>query len=161
MPATGPELAGRLEAVNRRFLAAIAGLTPEQWRLRGANAPGWDFGEDEVRSLGQIARHTADHHLVQMEIVFAVAQGRLPAPAEPDGPSGPAAGELDPARVGELLERNCAAAAAMLRRLSAAQLERDLTFRGWTMTARELAEQVLIGHVEWHLASLEATLAGG
>ncbi len=65
----GRQLAADLEAANADLIELVRGLTPEQWRLRGANAPGWDFGEDEARTIGQIALHTANHHLVQMAVV--------------------------------------------------------------------------------------------
>jgi hypothetical protein len=92
----GEQLASELEAANAELIQVVRQLSPAHWRLRGANAPGWDHGEDEVRTVGQIAQHTAEHHLVQMDIVRGVAEGSLvihhPAAAgpaevepEPDG----------------------------------------------------------------------------
>jgi hypothetical protein len=65
----------------------------------------------------------------------------------------------DRERVLALLASNGAAGADMLRGLSDEQLARRMTFRGWTMSAEELAVQVQVGHVRWHIASIRAALA--
>jgi DinB family protein len=155
----GERLAVELEDANRRLLELIAGLTAEQWRNPAANAPGWDFGEDERRTIGQVALHTANQHLVQLEIVRGVAEGRLPLPGNPSN-ADEAEANPDPDRpaVIRLLEESCRVAAEGLRELSDAQLARSMTFHGWTMTARQLAEQNQVGHVLWHIASIEAGL---
>lgn len=153
----GEQLAAELESANAELMGVVRQMTPEQWRLRAANAPGWDQGEDEARTVGQVALHTAEHHLVQRDIVRGVAEGTLSGPVAPPAPSGTAA-EPDRERVLALLAANAAAGAEMLRCLSDAQLASRMTFRGWTMSAEELAEQVQIGHVRWHLASIRATL---
>jgi hypothetical protein len=155
----GTELAADLENVNAELIELLRGLAPDRWRLRGANAPGWDQGEDETRTVAQIALHTAHHHLVQMAIVRGVAEGTLTGPVATDGAAeGTADPDPDRDQVLELLARNGAAGAAMLRGLSGEQLANRMTFRGWTMSAEELAVQVLVGHVRWHLASIRATV---
>jgi hypothetical protein len=155
----GERLAADLEAANRRLADLLQALSPQQWRGPAANAPGWDYGEDELRTVAQVALHTANQHLVQMEIVAGVAEGRMP---EPGNASNAAEAEAnpDPERedVIRLLAENCRAGAALLRGLTDEQLERDLTFHGWTMTARQLAEQNQVGHVLWHTASIEAAV---
>jgi hypothetical protein len=156
----GPELAAELEAANRELIELVERLTPAQWRLRGANAPGWDFGEDEARTVGQIALHSANQHLIQMELVRTIAAGETPGTGRSDAHSLEAAANPEPDRreVLRLLADNGTAAAAMLRGLSEEQLARRYTFRGWTMSAEELAEQDQVGHVRWHLASIRATI---
>jgi hypothetical protein len=157
----GTELAADLEAANAELMELVRSLTPEQWRLRGGNAPGLGEVEgDETRTVGQIALHTANHHLVQMTIVSGVAEGTMPRLAHPDNAT-EAAENPDPDRehVLALLAGNGAAGARMLRGLSDEQLARQMTFRGWTMSAEELAVQVQVGHVRWHIASIRAALA--
>ena len=156
----GARLAGELEAVNGELMDVVRRLTADRWRLRGANAPGWDHGEDEERTVGQIALHTANHHLVQAAIVEAVANGRIDTAVQntdnaQEAEQNP---EPDPAEVLRLLAANGAAGASLLRGLSAEQLASRMTFKGWTMSAEELARQVQIGHVRWHLASIRATI---
>lgn len=157
----GEDLAERLEAANRDLAALIEGLTDEEWGRHCANAPGWSYGEDERRTIAQVALHVANQHLVQAEIVAAVGQGRPPALSNP-GNEEEAAANPAPAkdRVLALLEENCRAGAAVLRALSDEQLGRSTTFRGWTMTARELAEQNQVGHLLWHAAGIRASLSG-
>ena len=79
----GEELADQLETASGRFIELVASLTEAQWRQQGANAPGYRFEshEDEARTVGQIALHTAHQHLVQMDIVSGIAAGEsFPAP---------------------------------------------------------------------------------
>ncbi len=164
----GTRLAAELDEANRRFIALVHGLTADEWEMRGGNAPGWKFdsGEDEARTIGQIALHTANQHLVQMRIVCAVALGESPAPP---GESSPQANAREAAEnphpnkddVLRLLAENGAAGAAMLRRLTDEDLARRMTFRGWTMSAGQLAAQSQIGHVRWHTASIEEALKAG
>jgi hypothetical protein len=155
----GRRLAAELEEANRRLLEILAGVSEEEWARPAANAPGWDQGEDERRTIGQVALHTANQHLGQLEIVAGVAEGRVPAPGNPTNDAEAQANpDPDRAFVTALLEENCRSGAAGLRRLSDGQLARSLTFHGWTMTALELAEQNQVGHVRWHTASIEAAL---
>jgi hypothetical protein len=155
----GERLAAELETANRRLLEILGGLTEEEWSAPAANAPGWDYGEDERRTVAQVALHTANQHLVQLEIVAGVAEGRLPAPGNPSNEA-EAQANPHPGRreVNLLLEENCAAGARLLRGLTDDQLGRSMTFKGWTMTALELAEQNQVGHVLWHTAGIEAGL---
>jgi hypothetical protein len=114
----GERLAAELEAANRGRVELLEAVTPEQWRVRGANAPGWDYGEDERRTVGQVALHTAHQHLVQMEIARGGAEGRIAQVAGAYASNQEEADENpdpDPRHVLRLLEANCATAAAMLR----------------------------------------------
>jgi hypothetical protein len=161
----GERLAADLKEANRAFVELVRGLTDEQWRARAANAPGYRYDDpgDELRSAGQVALHTAHQHLIQAEITRAVAKGETPAVAAKPSPVANAeeAGanpEPDRAEVIRLLEANGDAAAEMLRGLTDDELARGMTFRGWTMTAEQLAEQGQIGHVRWHTASIAEAL---
>jgi len=132
----GQRLAAELEEANRRLLEILSGVSDEEWAGPAANAPGWDHGEDERRTVGQVALHTANQHLVQLEIVVGVAEGRMPAPGNPSNEAEAEANpDPDRAFVSALLEENCRTGAAGLRRLTDGQLARSLSFHGWTMTA--------------------------
>src|SRR5438094_880563 len=93
----GAELAADLESANAELIELLRRLAPDRWRLRGANAPGWDQGEDETRTVGQIALHTAEHHLIQMAIVSGVAEGTMTGPVPTDG-AAQAPADLEPDR---------------------------------------------------------------
>src|SRR3954451_6356513 len=59
------------------------------------------------------------------------------------------------ARALALLRQNGAATAAMLRTLSAAQLDTGTAFLGHPMTVERLAQNGLVAHAAEHLASMQ------
>jgi hypothetical protein len=152
--------ADEFAAVNRELIELVEGLSPEEWRQTAANAPGWDFGEDERRTVGQVALHTANQHLVQLAIVLGIADGRIAQPGNPSNEEEAQANpEPDRGEVARRLQEHGAAAEAALRALGDDRLGSAVTFKGWTMTCREAIEQLQIGHPRWHLASIRAALA--
>jgi hypothetical protein len=153
------QLAEEFARVNRDLIGLVDGLTSEAWRMTAANAPGWKFGEDERRTVGQVALHTANQHLVQLAIVLGVANGEVAQLRHPSNEA-EALENPDPDREDVLrrLRENGEIVYGALAALSAEQLDRALTFKGWTMTCRETIEQLAIGHVRWHLASIRAAL---
>jgi hypothetical protein len=163
-PPTGSaaQLAAEFNAENLRLIEVMEQLSPDQWRLRGANAPGYNYGEDERRTVAQIALHTANQHLVQMAIVRAIVEGRSePLQGVPTNEEAVGNPDPEPAELLRRLRENGAAAAAAILDLAEAELDRALTFRGFTMTAAQAVEQLQIGHVRWHRTSIEATVTTG
>jgi hypothetical protein len=157
--ATADQLADRFMRANRELIELIESLPAEAWPLTAANAPGWEFGEDERRSVGQVAYHTANQHLVQLAIVLGVASGEV-AQLRNQSNEEEALQNPNPDRdeVLRRLRENGDIVGRALAALTAEQLDRAVTFKGWTMTCHETVEQLAIGHVRWHLASIRATL---
>jgi hypothetical protein len=157
--ATAEQLADVFARVNRELIELVERVSSEAWRITAANAPGWELGEDERRTVGQVALHTANQHLVQLAIVLGVANGEVAQVRNPSNEE-EARQNPDPDR-GEVLRRlreNGEIVYAALAALSAEQLDRAVTFKSWTMTCRETVEQLAIGHVRWHLASIRTTV---
>jgi hypothetical protein len=157
---TAEQLADQFAALNRELIELVEAIPPEAWRVTAANAPEWEFGEDERRTVGQVALHTANQHLVQLAIVLGVANGEAAQLRSPSNEE-EARQNPDPDRQDVLrrMRENGEIVYAALARLSAEQLDRAVTFKGWTMTCRETVEHLAIGHVRWHMASIRATLA--
>ena len=103
------------------------------------------------------ARHVAEAHLPLVRFVHAVATDRpLPplggscadAQARRNG-QGAAGGATETL---ELLRNHGALAAAALRELDDEQLERSCSYFGTKLSAAQLIEELLIAHIDEHLA---------
>lgn len=151
-------LAARFEQANETFVGVVAGLSPAQW---GADAP------PEARTVAALARHVADAYALESAAFRALAEGQpvqtwtRAALAELNAGDGQRYAACDQAETVELLRRNAAGAASMVRSLSGEQLAR----RGIyvvelpEMTLDQLIERILIGHPESHLRSIRAAIA--
>ena len=150
-------LAEEFERVNGEVIAVVEGCSEADWRARCARE-GW--------TVGVTAHHIAngyDQEGLVARLIRAVAQGRpLPAPPPP-GYNERHAGRYATCTRQEtaaLLRRNGAAAAALIRSLTDAELDR--TFQsprgGPPRTLRQLVEQIFTAHARDHLASLRETL---
>jgi hypothetical protein len=149
-------LATAFERVADRRLTVADGLSDAAWGVAPAG---------EARTAGQIAYHMAEvYHNVSGFIQMAVGGQPLPAltmeiihgvNAEQ------AARYAGVGRAGtlEMLHQNGAAIAAMLRTLSDAQLDTSTEFFGHSTTVEDLARNVLVGHAEEHLASIQGVAA--
>ena len=159
----GQALATRLDEATNTLIAQVESCSETQWR---ASAP------NEDRSVGTMVHHIAvqapivagwgaqvgkgEIPPVTMEIVHADNAEHAAAHASPDK-----AATLD------LLRRNTAIAADMLRGLSDAQLEQTVPLPllgGQPFSAQMIIEMVLIGHIQGyphsHLPNIETALAG-
>lgn len=159
-----PGLRARFEAAVADFRALVNQLTPDQWRLPAANAPDVQLGRDEDRSVGHVAWHTAMAMRRQLRAVSAMAHGHQPEGmsfAELDEyNAGMAEANPDPDRdaVVQILAEEAGPLAELIGRLTPEQLKhRGQTFdRDWSL--RSYVENVIIYHVRWHAASIEATI---
>jgi uncharacterized damage-inducible protein DinB len=149
-------LATAFEQVASRLLTAAEGLSDAAWGVAPAG---------EARTAGQIAYHMAEvYHNVSGFIQLAVAGQPLPA-LTMEGLHGlnadQAARYADAGRKGalEMLRQNGAAAAAMLRTLSDAQLDTRTEFLGHPFTVESLVQNALVAHTEEHLASIQGAVA--
>jgi uncharacterized damage-inducible protein DinB len=149
-------LATAFEQVARRIVTAADGLSDTAWDAVPAS---------EARTAGQIAYHMAAvYHNVSGFIQLAVAGQPLPTLTMDmihDLNAEQVAHYADVGRAGtlELLRHNGADTAALLRSLSAAQLDTNTVFLGHPMTVESLAQNALVGHTEEHLASIQRAAA--
>lgn len=156
MGARSDALAKRFEQANDGLIAIVEGLTSAQWSAPGGTA-GWP--------VGVTAHHLAAYHAILADCVATVAAGR-PLPAL----TGEMIDELNArhadehrhctkAETLELLRREGAAAAVVVRGLSDEQLDRTAVIPwegGPAVSAQQLIERKLIGHIEEHLAGIRA-----
>ena len=157
-------LADQFEAAQEGFIRVLESLTADQWRMRGKNTPGLRINdEDEARPLGVIAHHVA----VNQEVIM----GRIQAVLH-DEPTPPVDFKQMNARHAFEYADTTKAEVVALMRDSGRQITKDLRSipdekldkarelpSGGTMTVQQRIERVLIGHIQGHQGSIEATIA--
>ena len=156
-------LAEQFEAAQESFIRVVDGLTNEQWRMRGRNTPGMRVNdEDEARPLGVIAHHVA----VNLEVIMGRIQAILreaPTPSidfkKVNAKHANEFADATKADVVSLLRESGDQIAKDLRNITDEMLDltRELP-NGGTMTVQERIERVLIGHIQGHQGSIEATI---
>ncbi len=173
----GQELANRLQETTSELAAFVESLTPQEWAMRGNNAPEWQLGEDEKRPVGTIAFHAAAIiGMPHVPLVRDAAEGRPLDPVQGWSVEAVAEGNADFAeqhadvtkpQVLGLLNSNTATALDLIRGLTEEQLQRGigisdqqalLQWCGEARTVDRLIEQLLIGHILLHRSSLRATV---
>jgi hypothetical protein len=157
-------LAEQFEAALENFVQLVEALTNDQWRMRGRNTPGMRINdEDEARPLGVIAHHVA----VNQEVIMGRIQKVLR-----DEPTQPANfKEINKRHANEYADITKDEVVRLLR-ASGPQIVKDLRAipdekldkarelpSGGTMTVEQRIERVLIGHIQGHQGSIEATIA--
>jgi uncharacterized damage-inducible protein DinB len=147
--------ADRLEQANRELIATVERLSDGEWRTPTAGE-GW--------SAGVVAHHVAENHHTLIGLVQLIADGRsLPSLTWETIHRGNAEharkhAETTKGETLDLLRRDGAAAAAAVRGLTDAQLDRSASVLGGTMTAAQAIERVLIGHVAQHHESIKGVV---
>jgi hypothetical protein len=157
MSARAESLAKQFEAKAAEMTATIEKLTDADWK-KVTSAEKW--------SVGVTAHHVAGAHEAIVGIVKAVAAGQsLPnfTMAMLDEMNAKHATEHANCAKAETLDlhkKGVAAAAATVRSLSDAQLDRSGTvLTGMpAMTTQQIVEGILINHVNEHLGSIRATV---
>jgi hypothetical protein len=156
MSAQAAELADRFERANNDLIALIERLTGAQWA-----AP----SEDDGRPVGVLAHHVATDHPILASFVEAVATGQPLPPLTMemlDQYNAQHAAEhrgCTREETIDLLRREGAAAAGLVRRLTDEQLDRTavIPWEGEApVSARQLIERKLIGHIGEHLGGIRA-----
>ncbi len=155
-------LADQFEAAQERFINVVESLTDEQWRMRGVNTPELrQNDEDESRSIGVIAHHVAS---TQPWIM-----GRIRAIIE-DGPTPPVDFKIinaehsvehagaTRAEVLTMLQQNLHRITDEVRTIPDHTLDKERQLPTGVMTVQQRIERVLIGHMNAHQASIEATI---
>lgn len=153
----GESLAVRLEQVNAELRDAVAGCDDESWR-RVTSATGWP--------VGVVASHVAGGQKLIAGWVQSLADGQpvavdMPMIHESNAAHAEKRRDVTREEVQSALSRNGEAAAATLRGLTDEQLDRSAPiaiFAGEEITAAQLADRLLIGHILGHLAEIRATI---
>ena len=155
-------LADQFEAAHDGFIRVVESLTSEQWRMRGRNTPGMRINdEDEARPLGVIAHHVAVNEEVIMGRIQLVLR---------DAPTPPVDfKQINARHANEYADTTKEAVLSVLRE-SGRQIAKDLRaipdekldmareLPSGRMTVQQRIELVLIGHIQGHQGSIEATI---
>ncbi len=149
-------LAEQFEQANRQMIATIERCSDAQWKTKTSG---------ETWSVGVVAHHVAQGHEAIAGLVRMIANGQALPPMTMDTihqMNAEHAKQYANATKDEtlaLLRKNAAAAAGTVRGLSDQQLERSAPVLGGPpMTAQQMVERVLIGHVKEHHGSIQATV---
>jgi uncharacterized damage-inducible protein DinB len=149
-------LAEQFEQANHEAIAAVEGCSDQQWRRHV---------ESENRSVGVVMHHVAIAHPVIAAWVTAAARGQDVGIERDriDQFNAQHAREQATCTKVEtlaLLLRNGEAAARVVRDLDDAQLDSSATIiTGMPpLTAQQVTERILIGHVRAHLATVQAAI---
>jgi hypothetical protein len=156
-------LADQFETTLDNFARVVESLSGEQWRMRGRNTPGMRINdEDEARPLGVIAHHVA----VNLNVIMGRIQSAIR-----DEPTPPIDFKVMNARHANEYADTTRAQVLTLLRSSGEQIAKDLRsisdekldiakqLPSGKMTVQQRIERVLIGHIQGHQGSIEATIA--
>lgn len=153
----GEVLAVRLEQANQDLSDLIAACDDDRWRSVSAST-GWP--------VGVVASHVAGGQRLIAGWVEALANGQpvavdMPMVHESNRVHADKRRDVTREEVQATLARNGAGAASTLRGLTDEQLDRSAPiaiFAGEEITAAELADRLLIGHVLGHLQEIQDTV---
>ncbi len=152
----GEELATQFEATNASVIAAVDSLSEAQWGSLSA-AEHW--------SHGVVAHHIAVDHEAIAGLVQTIATGGTVPPLDSDAldainaEHAAEAANCTKEETLALLRTEGMSAASMLRGLSDEQLDATaiLPLLGpEPVTAAQVVENVLVGHINMHLESLQS-----
>ncbi len=146
------ELADQLEQTNAAVIAAVEACDDAAWQ--NLSEEGW--------TAAALAHHIAEDHGMIFGLVQGVATGQ-PGPAidlaqldQMNAEHAKNFASCSKADVVDLATTGAAAAATGLRGLTDAQLANSADFFGNQMTAAQIAQNILIGHAQGHLANFKA-----
>ena len=151
-------LATQFEQVNNDLISAVQSMSDEQWKK---------VCSGETWSVGVTAHYIATSHQPITRLVQTAASGgQMPGitPEMIDAGNAQHAQQAANCTKEEtlaLLRTNGATAASTVRGLSDEQLDRSAPLLGGPpTTAQQMAERVLIGHVQEHHNSIRAAVSG-
>ncbi len=155
-------LADQFKTAQEGFIDLVESLTDEQWRLKGVNTPELrQSDEDETRPVGVIAHHVASTQPWIMSRIRAIIE---------DGPTPPVDFKIinaehavehagaTKAEVLSLLQQNLHRITDEVRAIPDHMLDKERQLPTGVMTVQQRIERVLIGHMNAHQASIEATI---
>ena len=148
-------LGDTFEHASHELIAAVQRMSEADWHAK-TPSEGW--------TVGVAAHHVAEGHKQIAGLVHTIASGQ-PVPAltmdmlnHANAAHATQHAHCTKAETLDLLKKNCASAVATVRALSDAQLDRAATVMGGSMSAAQVVERILIGHVHDHLGSIKRTL---
>lgn len=149
-------LAEQFEQTNRQMTATIERCSDAQWKTKTSG---------EKWPVGVVAHHVAQSHEGIAGIVKLIATGQQLPPMTMDtidkmnAEHAKQYANVTRPDTLALLKKNAAAAASTVRGLSDEQLDRSAPVLGGSpMTAQQMIERVLIGHVKEHHGSIQAVV---
>lgn len=158
------QLAIQFEEAHEGFTRLVASITDDQWRLIGGNHPKRINDEDEGRRVGVIAHHAAiSGDLIMRRINIALAGGPLP-PVDFRASNAQHAiehADVRPEEVLGILGESGPRLAAAVRAIPDDELDEPRETPSGPMSIAQRVEMVLIGHLQQHKGSIEATIAPG
>ena len=148
-------LANRFDEANREIISAVEKCSDAQWRTKCAG---------ETWSVGVVAHHVAESHAGIARIIQTIAAGQ-PLPNitmeiidQRNAQHAKEQANCTKQETLDLIRQNGASAAATVRGLSDEQLQRSGTLRAGPMSAEQVIEGILIGHVKGHTASIRSAI---
>jgi hypothetical protein len=156
-------LAEQFSTAQEDFIRLVESLTEAQWRMNGKNNPQFRLNdEDEERPLGVIAHHVATSGNWIMERIQAIVVGAPTPPVDFRAVNARHAVEhagVTKDEVLTLLRGSSTRIAAAVRAIPDEKLDLERPIPSGVMTVQQRIERVLIGHVQSHQGSIEATIA--
>jgi hypothetical protein len=156
-------LADQFETSLANFVRVIESLNNDQWRMRGRNTPGMRINdEDEARPLGVIAHHVAVNLNVIMGRIETAMREQQAPPLDFKQVNARHANEYadtTKAQVLTILQDSGEQIANHLRSIPDEKLDIAQELPSGKMTVQQRIERVLIGHIQGHQGSIEATIA--
>jgi hypothetical protein len=156
-------LADQFTATQESFIRLVESLSDEQWWFQGVNTPDLRINdEDETRRVGVIAHHVAMNQVWQMDRIKAVLEDKPTPPVDIKVVNSQHAiehGDATKAEVVTMLRNQGPRIAADIRLIPDEKLDKERQVPTGTMTVKDRIERVLIGHIQGHQASIEATIA--
>ena len=153
------DLASRFEQANEELIATVEGCGDDQWSRT--------CGSDE-RPVGVLADHVANGHVLLAKWVQSIAAGQpmsvsMDAIHEANARHATERANVTKSDVIDALRANGQEAAEIIRGLNADDIERPVPIAamgGQEKTAAEMAEMLLIGHLQSHGNLIRSTIAG-
>jgi hypothetical protein len=148
-------LAERFLRANDVLVSVAEGCSSAQWQAR-CEAEGW--------TVGIVIHHVAGDYLDLLLAIEAIAAGRnVPEVTresldDRNARHARKSGSCSRAETVELLRRNAATVADMIRHLDDDQLARSGVVLGRATTVEQLIAVVLLGHIDGHLTSIRSTI---
>ena len=160
------ELSRRLVEAAEGWVVELERLTPDHWVMRGVNAPEIRLGDDEDRPVGVIAHHVAIGLALHTQMIQQLSRGEavwlphldLDALADFNARHSKENPHPDQAATLELLRKHASALAEVVRHLSDESLDHPGDAYGFHLTVEEFVNRIAIGHGNWHLSSIRATI---
>lgn len=154
-------LAEQFSAAQEDFIRLVESLTDAQWRLKGKNNPQLRLNdEDEDRPLGVIAHHVATSGNWIMERIQAIVDGAPTPPVDFKAVNARHAVQhagVTKEEVLTLLRESGTKITAAVREIPGTSLDLERPIPSGVMSVQQRIERVLIGHIQTHQGSIEAT----